>query len=51
MGIFVYCTPEEKQLIDTARRSKRMTLSGYVLDATLRQAEADCARARRRERS
>ena len=41
MGIYVYCTEEEKERIDRARRFTRRTLSGYMLEAALRQVEAD----------
>ena len=41
LGIYVYCTEEEKERIDRARRFTRRTLSGYMLEAALRQVEAD----------
>jgi uncharacterized protein (DUF1778 family) len=40
-GIFVYCTEDMKKRIDKARRFTNRTISGYVLNATLRQLEAD----------
>jgi hypothetical protein len=40
-GIFVYCTEEMKKRIDKARRFTNRTISGYVMNATLRQLEID----------
>ena len=37
----MYCTEDMKKRIDKARRFTNRTISGYVLNATLRQLEAD----------
>ncbi len=49
-GIFIYCSEEMKKRIDKARRFTNRTISGYVLDATLRKLESDELRMEARSR-
>jgi predicted DNA-binding protein len=40
-GIFIYCSEEMKKRINRARRYTNRTISGYVMEATVRMLEAD----------